>query len=65
MMYDVKRIFSDALIFSMSFPGQPESSPGSTRVTIDVEITIFVLDTEALRVLFRALRAFSEWNCIE
>ena len=61
----VQGVFSDITIFSMVFRGEPESTPGTTRVRIDVEIEILVQDTNAVRVLFRALRVFSEWKCMK
>ena len=64
-IYLSKVLLSDITIFSMVFCGELESSPGTTREAIDVEITILVQDTDAVRVLFRALRVFSEWKCMK
>ena len=46
----------------MTFTGEPERSPGTTRVIHAVEIDIDVPSTEAIRVLFRALSIFSDWS---
>ena len=64
-IYLSKVLLSDITIFSMVFRGEPESSQGTTRVTIDVQINILVQDTDAVRVLFKALRVFSEWKCMK
>ena len=49
-------------ISSMNFTGEPERRPGSTRVNFAVDIDIVLLDTEAIRVLRRALSIFIELN---
>ena len=56
--------FSDVFIFSLNFTGEPESRPGTTRMAINVTINVFLPDTDAIRFLFRALKAFNEWSCI-
>ena len=56
---------SDAFLFSMDFIGELESTPATTRATVQVEITIIILDMDAMRFLFRALRAFSDWKFME
>ena len=53
-------IFSDVFIFSMTFTGQPERSPNTTRITIAVNIDIVNIDTKAIRVLRNALSIFSD-----
>ena len=57
-----QRVFSKVFIFSMEFTGEPESIPGTTRITVDVDITIIILNADAVRLLFRILPLFSEWR---
>ena len=44
----------------MTFTGQPERSPNTTRITIAVNIDIVNIDTKAIRVLRNALSIFSD-----
>ena len=51
--------------FSLNFVGEPESSPGTTRVTIDVEFTIYLPFTSDVTFLRTVLKAFIMWRCME
>ena len=64
---DLEGSFFDVFSFSLNFTAEPESSPGSTRVVMNVEITVFVLNTDAVRVVraLIAIRAFSQWNFLQ
>ena len=62
--YRVKKFFLN-IHFSLNFIGEPESTGHGTRVTIDVEFTIYLPNIKAVTFLRRVLKAFIVWRCME